>query len=389
MFAEGYSLDSDEVDEKLINEAKEVAINAETVVLFVGLPDRYESEGYDREHLRIPENHVSLIEAIAEVNQNIVVVLSNGAPIEMPWINKVKGLLEGYLGGQALGGAIADLLFGEANPSGKLAESFPKRLSDNPSFLNFPGEGDKVEYKEGIFVGYRYYDKKEIEPLFSFGFGLSYTSFEYSNLKSNRKEMKDSETVTITVNVKNTGDVAGKEVVQLYIKDVVSTVIRPEKELKGFEKVELQPSEEQTVTFQLSRRAFAYYNTELEDWHVETGDFEILIGKSSKEIILQDTIFIESTVDVKKSVHRNTTVGDLMADPILAPLARKLTAKMNAGSSTNNVSDNDKASEMVTAVMKDLPLRAIVNYSNGAFTEEMLTDMIQLLNEEQYKGNSV
>ncbi|MEK5038268.1 glycoside hydrolase family 3 C-terminal domain-containing protein [Sporosarcina sp. FSL K6-3457] len=389
LFAEGYSLDSDEVDEKLINEAKEVAINAETVVLFVGLPDRYESEGYDREHLRIPENHVSLIEAIAEVNQNIVVVLSNGAPIEMPWINKVKGLLEGYLGGQALGGAIADLLFGEANPSGKLAESFPKRLSDNPSFLNFPGEGDKVEYKEGIFVGYRYYDKKEIEPLFSFGFGLSYTSFEYSNLKSNRKEMKDSETVTITVNVKNTGDVAGKEVVQLYIKDVVSTVIRPEKELKGFEKVELQPSEEQTVTFQLSRRAFAYYNTELEDWHVETGDFEILIGKSSKEIILQDTIFIESTVDVKKSVHRNTTVGDLMADPILAPLARKLTAKMNAGSSTNNVSDNDKASEMVTAVMKDLPLRAIVNYSNGAFTEEMLTDMIQLLNEEQYKGNSV
>lgn len=158
-----------DVDEELISDAIEVAADADTVTLFVGLPERYESEGYDGEHLSMPENHVQLIEAIAEVNSNIVFVLSSSSPIEMPGITKVKGLLEGYLGGQALGGAIANLLFGDANPSGKLAETFPKQLSDNPSFLNFPSEGNKVEYKEGIFVGYRYYDKKNLEPLFPIG----------------------------------------------------------------------------------------------------------------------------------------------------------------------------------------------------------------------------
>lgn len=216
LFAQGYNLENDEVDDNLINEAKEAASGADAVILFVGLPDRYESEGYDREHLRMPKNHNYLIDAIAEVNQNVVVVLSNGAPIEMPWIDRVKGLLEGYLGGQALGGAVADLLFGDANPSGKLAETFPKKLSHSPAFLNFPGEGDNVEYKEGIFVGYRYYEKKELEPLFPFGFGLSYSTFEYSNLTVSQKAIKDSDTLTVTVNVKNTSNVAGQEIVQLY-----------------------------------------------------------------------------------------------------------------------------------------------------------------------------
>src|SRR5699024_841451 len=154
MFAKGYDLASDEVDNHLIDEAKEVAKQAEKVILFVGLPERYESEGYDREHMRMPDNHLQLIESISEVNPNVIGVLSNGAPVEMPWLNKVKGLLESYLGGQALGGGITDLLYGIANPSGKLTETFPKKISDTPSYLNFPGEGDKVEYKEGIFVGY-------------------------------------------------------------------------------------------------------------------------------------------------------------------------------------------------------------------------------------------
>lgn len=264
-----------------------MASQAETVVLFAGLPDRYESEGYDRVHLHIPENQKRLIDAVAEVNSNIIVVLSNGAPIEMPWLDKVQGLLEGYLGGQALGGAIADILFGDENPSGKLAETFPKQLSDNPSYLFFPGEGDRVEYREGIFVGYRYYDTKNVETLFPFGYGLSYTTFEYSNLSVSSKQLKDTETLTITVNVKNTGAVAGKEVVQLYVKDVQSSVSRPEKELKGFEKVELQPGEEKAVTFSLNKRAFAYYNTELKGWHVESGKFELLVGKSSKELFYQ------------------------------------------------------------------------------------------------------
>ncbi|MFB3162382.1 glycoside hydrolase family 3 C-terminal domain-containing protein [Neobacillus sp. 179-J 1A1 HS] len=379
LYAQGYRLDSDEIDGSLIAEAKEVAAQADTVVLFVGLPDRYESEGYDREHLRMPANHRQLVEAAAEVNRNIVVVLSNGSPIEMPWLANVKGVLEAYLGGQALGGAIADLLFGDANPSGKLAETFPKQISDNPSFLNFPGEGDKVEYKEGIFVGYRYYDTKKVEPMFPFGFGLSYTNFEYSNLSISQKEIQDTDTVTVSVNVKNTGDRAGKEIVQLYVKDVGSTVNRPEKELKGFEKVDLQPGEEKKVTFTLNKRAFAYYNVDLKDWHVETGEFEILVGKSSQEITVKDSIMVQSTVYIKKPVHRNTLLGDLLADSVLAPLAKELLAKHNPFPDLG--ANEGDAAEMMEAMMRYMPLRAMVNFSMGAFTEEMLTDMIQKLNE--------
>ncbi|MFP5106212.1 glycoside hydrolase family 3 C-terminal domain-containing protein [Neobacillus sp. C211] len=378
LYAQGYSLDSDEIDGALIAEAKEVAAQADTVILFAGLPDRYESEGYDREHLRMPENHRVLVEAVAEVNHNIIVVLSNGSPIEMPWIGNVRGILESYLGGQALGGAIADLLFGDANPSGKLAESFPKQLSDNPSFLNFPGEGDKVEYKEGIFVGYRYYDTKKVEPLFPFGFGLSYTTFEYSNLSISQTEIQDTETVAVSVIVKNTGDRAGKEIVQLYVKDVKSSVNRPEKELKGFEKVDLQPGEEKTVTFLLNNRAFAYYNVEMKDWHVETGEFEILVGESSQEIVLKDSIVVQSTVSIKKQVHRNTLVGDLLADPLLGTLATELINKHNPFPDLG--ANEGDAAEMMEAMMKYMPLRALVNFSMGAFTEEMLTNLMDQLN---------
>ncbi|HHY2675982.1 glycoside hydrolase family 3 C-terminal domain-containing protein [Bacillus toyonensis] len=384
LFAQGYDLASDDVDENLINEAKKIAESADTAVLFVGLPDRYESEGFDRKHLQMPENHVQLIEAIAEVQSNIVVVLSNGAPIEMPWIGKVKGILEGYLGGQALGGAIADLLFGDANPSGKLAETFPEVLSDNPSYLNFPGEGDKVEYKEGVFVGYRYYDAKNIEPLFPFGFGLSYTNFEYSKLSISKNEIKDTDTVSVLVNVKNAGSIAGKEIVQLYIKDVESSMIRPEKELKGFEKVELQPGEEKTVSFTLNNRSFAYYNVELKDWHVETGEFEILVGKSSREIVLQDNIFVQSTTIIKKTVHRNTLLGDIFTDRMLAPIAKELMEKTLKDSPFASMAEGDSdASEMMDAMLNYMPLRALVNFSAGAFTEEMLSEIIELLNDAQ------
>ncbi len=384
LFAQGYDIASDDVNESMVNEAKKIAERADTAVLFVGLPDRYESEGFDRKHLQMPENHVQLIEAIAEVQSNIVVVLSNGAPIEMPWIGKVKGILEGYLGGQALGGAIADILFGDANPSGKLAETFPKVLSDNPSYLNFPGEGDKVEYKEGVFVGYRYYDAKNIEPLFPFGFGLSYTNFEYSNLSINKKEITDTDTVSISMNVKNTGSRAGKEIVQLYIKDVESSMTRPEKELKGFEKVELQPGEEKTVSFTLNKRSFAYYNVELKDWHVEAGEFEILVGKSSKEIVLHDSMYVQSTTITQKPVHRNTLLGDIFTDLILAPIAKGLMEKALKDSPFGSMTEGDSdASEMMDAMLNYMPLRALVNFSAGAFTEEMLSEIIGILNDAQ------
>jgi len=383
-YAQGYYRDKDEIDEALIHEAKEVAAKAETVVLFAGLPDRYESEGYDRVHLHIPENQQRLLDAVAEVNSNIIVILSNGAPIEMPWLDKVQGLLEGYLGGQALGGAIADILFGDENPSGKLAETFPKRLSDNPSYLFFPGEGDRVEYREGIFVGYRYYDTKNVETLFPFGYGLSYTTFEYSNLSVSSNKLKDTETLTVTVNVKNAGAVAGKEVVQLYVKDLESSVSRPEKELKGFEKIELQPGEEKAVTFSLDKRAFAYYNTELKDWHVESGEFQLLVGKSSKEIVLSEKVNVESSLELPLVVHRNTTIGDLLANPKVAPLAKEMLARAQEGSPFAAAGEDEgEGAEMMAAMMKYMPLRALSNFSDGKFTEEMLQGMIQQLNEVQ------
>ncbi|AWB46611.1 glycosyl hydrolase [Paenibacillus sp. CAA11] len=382
LYAPGFDVESDKIDADLLAEAKEAAQKSDVSVLFVGLPDRYESEGYDREHLSIPANQIALIEAVSEVQQNLVVVISNGAPIEMPWVDRVKGLIEGYLGGQALGGAVADLLFGDANPNGKLAETFPRKLSDNPSYLFFPGEGDKVEYREGIFVGYRYYDTKHVEPLFPFGHGLSYTSFEYSGLSVNKKTIRDTDTVEVMLTIKNTGTTAGKEIVQLYVKDVESTVVRPEKELKGFVKVDLAPGEEKAVTFTLDKRAFAYYNTGLKDWHVESGEFELLVGASSKDIRLSESITVISTVSIEQKIDRNTTVGDLLDDPVLNPVATELLAKVNENNPLANIPDeDDEAAEMTAAMMKYMPLRALSNFSAGHFTEQMLTEMIQQLND--------
>lgn len=389
VYARGYDLKKDHIDAELITEAKEAAIQADVAVLFVGLPDRYESEGYDREHLRIPDNHRILIESVAEVQPNVVVVLSNGAPVEMPWLHQVKGLLEGYLGGQALGGAIADLLFGDVSPSGKLAETFPKELRHNPSYLNFPGEGDKVEYKEGLFVGYRYYDTKAIEPLFPFGYGLSYTSFEYTNLSINKETILDHETVEVTVTIKNTGERAGKEIVQLYVRDLESTVIRPEKELKGFTKVELQPGEEKDVTLTLDKRAFAYYNVDIQDWYVESGQFDVLVGKSSAEILLKGRIQVNSTVTIKKSVHRNTTLGDLLSNPLIAPIVKETLAKVNEGSPFAAMEEDSDAFEMFQAMMKFMPIRAMVAFNPERFTEDMLHALLGQLNEILEKAPNV
>jgi len=304
-YAKGYELDAEEADAELTAEAVKAASEADVAVLFAGLPKRYESEGFDRKHLRMPANQVALIEAVAAAQPNLVVVLSNGAPVEMPWIGSAKAVLEAYLGGQALGGAIADLLFGDANPSGRLAETFPVRLSDNPSYLFFPGEGNKVEYREGLFVGYRYYDKKELEPLFPFGHGLSYTKFAYSELSVDKSAIADDETLTVTVKVANVGDRAGQEVVQLYVRDVVSTAIRPDRELRRFDKIALQPGESRTVSFELDKRCFAYYDVDERDWAVETGDFEILIGRSSRDIVLAETVTVRSSARSRQAAfHR-------------------------------------------------------------------------------------
>ncbi|MBB6695593.1 glycoside hydrolase family 3 C-terminal domain-containing protein [Cohnella xylanilytica] len=377
-YAQGYNLDSDDADAKLAEEAVRAAAEANVAVLFAGLPERYESEGYDRTHLRIPANQAALIEAVAKAQPNLVVVLSNGSPVEMPWIGSAKAVLEAYLGGQALGGAIADLLFGDANPCGKLAETFPQRLEDNPSYLFYFGEGDRTEYREGVFVGYRYYDKKRIEPLFPFGHGLSYTSFAYSELVIGKNEIRDDETVDVQVVVENTGDRTGKEIVQLYVREVDSKVIRPEKELKGFAKVELRPGERKTVTFTLDKRSFAYYDAERKDWRVDTGVFEILIGKSSRDIALTGTIAVESTTVIRARATRNTILGDLLADPARRPIVEEIMKRQNP---MGDLGEHGDASGMMEAIMKYMPLRALISFSGGAMSEEHLDRILEQLNQ--------
>ena len=374
LYAQGYELASDDIDDHLLQEARDTAAKADAAVLFLGLPDRYESEGYDRSHLSLPASHLALIGAVAEVQSKIIVVLSNGSPVEMPWLPQTKAVLEGYLGGQAFGGAVADLLFGAVSPSGKLAETFPLKLSDNPSFLNFPGEGDTVEYKEGLFVGYRYYDTKEIEPLFPFGFGLSYTEFEYSNLMLDQNSIKDTDTVQVTVTVKNTGGRAGKEIVQLYVCDIESSVIRPLQELKGFEKIELQPGEAREVTFTLNKRSFAYYNVKLADWHVESGMFNIAVGSSSRDIRLTAALEVVSTTKLTEKFHRNTTVGDLLANPLTADKAKNYSSIFGF---EDAMDDNP---EMFLAMMRYMPLRALIGFGQGKYNEEDLAEDLRELN---------
>jgi beta-glucosidase len=224
-YAQGYETSLDQVNPRLIAEAAVTAQEAEAAVIFAGLPDSYESEGYDRKHMRLPENQSALIREILRVQPNTIIVLHNGSPVEMPWAEDVKGILEAYLGGEAVGEAVTDVLFGAVNPSGRLAESIPLRLEDNPSYLFYRGEKDEVDYREGIFVGYRYYEKRKMPVRFPFGYGLSYTTYAYSNFKADRTQMNDTDSVRISLDITNTGAVAGKEVVQIYVippqKDVI------------------------------------------------------------------------------------------------------------------------------------------------------------------------
>ncbi|MCA9975594.1 MAG: glycoside hydrolase family 3 C-terminal domain-containing protein, partial [Anaerolineales bacterium] len=240
-YAEGYPTD-DSFRQDMIDEAVTLAKAADVAVLYIALPTFKESEGYDRKDLDLTDQQVALITAVSAVQPNTVVVLNNGAPVVMSaWIDDVAGVLEGWMMGQAGGAAIADILFGRVNPSGKLTETFPLKLADTPAYLNWPGDAGAVRYGEGLYIGYRYYDAKEMPVLFPFGYGLSYTTFAYSNPQVSAATFKDSDGVTVTVDVTNTGDVAGKEIVQVYVHDVASGLKRPFKELKGFAKVDLQP----------------------------------------------------------------------------------------------------------------------------------------------------
>lgn len=289
-YAQGYSVKSAAANQELIDEAVRTATDAETVIIFAGLTDDYESEGYDRKHLDLPDSHSELIRQVVKSNTNVVVVLQNGSPVLMPWLNDVKGVLECYLHGQAGAGAAIDILFGDVNPSGKLAETFPIALEDNSSYNYFPGSTLTVEHRESIYVGYRYYDTANKEVMFPFGYGLSYTDFSYSDLKISKTNELEYD---VSMKVKNTGKVAGSEIVQLYVKNNLSDIFKADKELRAFDKVHLEPNEEKQIDFKLDKRSFAYYNVNISDWHVDDGTYEVQIGSSSRDIRLSEALKIE------------------------------------------------------------------------------------------------
>jgi beta-glucosidase len=298
----------------LIGEAVKLAKKADVVVLVAGLNHEWEAEGFDRVDMKLPGAQNELIERVAKANKNTIVVLNVGSSVEMPWINNVPVVLQLWYDSQEQGNALADILFGDVNPSGKLPTTFPIRLQDNPAYINYPGENGKVRYGEGIFVGYRYYDKKEIAPLFPFGHGLSYSTFKYSNLRLSAKSMTPNDLLKVRVDVTNTGKVAGKEVVQLYVRDVEATVARPEKELRAFSKVELAPKQTKTVTFTLDREAFWYFDVRNNEWTTEPGDFEILLGSSNRDIRLRES-FTLLPGSRSSRLHTGLTIQELLDDP--------------------------------------------------------------------------
>ena len=383
-FAEGFRDDADQTDEALLKEAVEAAEKAEAAVIFAGLPDSFESEGFDRTHMRMPECQNELIERIAAVQPNTIVVLHNGSPVEMPWADRVKGILEAYLGGQAVGAAVVDILFGKVNPSGKLPETIPYQLEDNPSYLYYSGEGDRVEYREGVFVGYRYYDKKKMAVRFPFGYGLSYTTFAYSEPKLSAERILDSETVTIRVDVTNTGSRAGKETVQLYVSAPDSAVIRPVRELRGFDKIELAPGETKMVSFTLDKRAFAYWNTDIHDWHVESGRYLIQVGGSSRDIAIEQEVYVESTTKLPRHYTMDTTFGDLMDDPeameLIAPLMHIDFLEKKENEDTTDAAAEAITAEMQAAMMKYMPLRGVFSFASGSVTPQQVQEVLDKLN---------
>ncbi|MBR1585238.1 MAG: glycoside hydrolase family 3 C-terminal domain-containing protein [Clostridia bacterium] len=378
LYARGYDAHSDQTDAALLREAVEAAKKADIPVIFAGLPDAFETEGADRDHMRLPNNQNELIAAVSAVNPNTVVVLHGGSPVELPWLNQVSAVLCMYLGGEQVGASTVDLLFGKKNPSGRLAETWPLRLQDNPSYLNFPGEDGVVTYAEGIFVGYRYYDKKEMPVLFPFGHGLSYTQFEYSDFKLDQDKIQDTEKLKVTVTVKNAGPCPGKTAVQLYVRDVESTVRRPVRELKAFEKVSLQPGESKKVSFTLDKRAFAYWEPKCHDFFVESGAFVIEIGESSRDIRCEKAVQVEGTTLLSFPVTETTTIGQLLKHP----KGKVIIGQMMSSSAMSHVDQTDSMGEgserMMQQMMLDIPLGALVSY--GRLTPEKLKALIETLN---------
>lgn len=409
-FAPGYTLKGKKKANELIEEAKAAAKAAEVAVVFVGLTDEYETEGNDRKHIDIPPIHNQLVEEVLSVNPNTVVVLSGGASVKMPWMNKVPAILNMFLTGQAGGSAVCDVMFGDVNPSGKLSETYPLALEDNSSHNYFPGTPVSVEYREGIYVGYKYYDTAEKEVAFPFGFGLSYTTFEYSDIKLSADSIKDTDKLTVSFKVKNTGAVDGAEVAQLYVNDVKSTIYRPVKELRGFKKVFLKAGEEKEISIELDKRAFAYYNVELGDWHVESGEFKLLVGASSRDIRLEASVNVESTVDARVPDYTQTAPSyygayitavpddefEAVYGKALPPSQRDKSQPLTILNTLEDSADGKWGGRLVRLLQKLLgtesmagaialqtPIKNFISMSFGLFSPAMAEGLLVILNEDK------
>ncbi len=384
-YAEGYPSDNSFCQE-MIDQAVSLAGSADVAVLYIALPASKESEGYDRPDLDLTEQQIALIKSVAKVQPRSVVVLNNGAPVAMnAWIDDVAAVLEAFMMGQAGGAAIADVLFGRVNPCGKLAETFPLRLADTPAHLNWPGGAGEVCYGEGLFIGYRYYDAKETPVLFPFGYGLSYTQFEYGNPRVSAQTFRDVDGLTVTVDVTNTGSVAGKEIVQVYVHDHKSGLVRPPKELKGFAKVELQPGETRSVSIRLDFRAFAYYHPEYKQWITEDGDFDILIAASAADIRHSLKVTLESTLRLHCILDKESTIREWMADPrgkaVFGPFYAQIEAqsrKMFGGGDGHDGKESVIGMDIMD-MMNDMPLVSVLAFQQGALTmpaDEMVDGLL-------------
>lgn len=385
-FEMGFSAENDKYDAQMFQKAVKRAQDADKVIVFAGLPDSYEVEGWDRKHMDLPKVQNDLIEELCKVCSHVVVVLHNGSPVAMPWIDKVQGVLEAYLAGQGTGKAVMDVLYGRVNPSGHLAETFPLRLEDNPSYLNY-GEGALSSvYSEGVFVGYRYYTSRNMPVLFPFGYGLSYTKFSYGNIRLGSSEMTDADTLEVKVDVINEKDVAGKAVVQIYVEPPKGCgVRRPVRELKAFTKVLVSPHERKEVTFTLDKRAFAYYDTELADWYVCPGEYQIQVCQDAATVADSKTVKITPANPKKMVYNVNSVFGDVFDNPkatavfeeYIEKFSKREITTANAVAGSFEVLVDRSTGRFIT----DMPLRSLVGLGDGKATAEDLNELIKALNK--------
>lgn len=411
-YATGFGVDDIKPDPELVARAVEVAADADVAVIFAGLPESIESEGFDRKDMKMPECQNYLIDRITEVQKNVVVVLHNGAPVEMPWIDKVSGVLEAYLAGEAVGEAETEILFGNENPSGRLAETFPLKLSDTPCYNTFPGTFNTVEHREGIFVGYRYYETAEKEVLFPFGHGLSYTKFRYSDLKFDKTTFTpDSDGVDVSLTVTNTGDVDGAETVQIYVSPAQKTVFRSNTELKGLAKVMLRAGESKTVTVHLDKRSFAYYHINEKDFVCDDGNYIVMAGASVADIRLDGEIQL-SGFGVHENpyseevnlLYNNAQVQKLNRSEFEKLLGRKLNVgqpqKPYTWDSCLGDTVGTKYGDIIERIVSEVcnkagagsdmlyygamatPIRTLAALSNGVVTEGLGDSLVDLMNEK-------